>query len=321
MSNSQNPDTQRAATRSLQGKRLFDAGDCNGAIAACTEAIELNSGSIRAYRTRAVAYKCLGREEEAEADLEHLANRFAAQKDWDGLKEVRLTKGRKYIQLAGTVTGMRADVPYYLDVNSGEKIYSSESNPLERMLIGKDKYYITVSSTKFEISSDLYNGNIRIGDKVVLTLVQDTPFNELISRYVKRKWATKRVASTDANVITPQSTGVGEWAKGEVISILRGTSVTAHQLSAPEEDLMEPEVGILQELCTDISDLGVDARVLEQDPFRLDKSGTWIEIAEGPIRWIELVPDPRLEGFSGYNCLVPDSRIGSDFPHAGIRLC
>ena len=68
-------------------------------------------------------------------------------------------------------------------------------------------------------------------------------------------------------------------------------------------------------LCAALRDLGVDARILERDPlspepFR-DKNDedpiVWIEIADGPIRWVDpfsahrywywYVPDSRLEPY------------------------
>ena len=73
MSSSQNSETQRAALKAQEGARLLAARDYEGAITAFTEAIELEPSSFGAYRTRAEAYERLGSEEEAEADLELLA--------------------------------------------------------------------------------------------------------------------------------------------------------------------------------------------------------------------------------------------------------
>lgn len=64
--------------------------------------------------------------------------------------------------------------------------------------------------------------------------------------------------------------------------------------------------------CTALRKLGIDARVLELDPLTPQPTGIedglkadgWIEIAEGPIRWVE----PGLG-----HCHVPDSRLGPDF--------
>ena len=47
--------------KAKEGARLFEAGDYEGAIAACTEAIEMDSDFMEAYRTRAEAYTRLGR--------------------------------------------------------------------------------------------------------------------------------------------------------------------------------------------------------------------------------------------------------------------
>ena len=80
--------------------------------------------------------------------------------------------------------------------------------------------------------------------------------------------------------------------------------------------------------------LGIDARILRQDPLRseatltedqrydedLAEAETWFEIAEGPIRWMHCSDD-----FSGIfgsfaSLFVPDSRIHADFPRISIRL-
>ena len=53
----------------------MSAGDYDGAIAACSEAIELDPSSLGAHRTLAEAYRRLGRENEAKADHEILASR------------------------------------------------------------------------------------------------------------------------------------------------------------------------------------------------------------------------------------------------------
>lgn len=81
MSNQQDPEKQRASIEKAQeGARLLSAHDYEGAIAACGEAIRLEPGSLGAYRTRAEAYKRLGMEREADADLKHLTEEEAA--DW-----------------------------------------------------------------------------------------------------------------------------------------------------------------------------------------------------------------------------------------------
>ena len=80
MSSPRESETQRDAMKANQGRRLLDAGDYEGAITACTEAIELEPGSIGARRTRAEAYRRLGREKEAEADLKHLGD-LTSQRD------------------------------------------------------------------------------------------------------------------------------------------------------------------------------------------------------------------------------------------------
>jgi Flp pilus assembly protein TadD len=51
------------------GLRLLRRWDYEGAIRAFTEALELNSTLVEAYENRAVAYRRLGRDEEADTDI------------------------------------------------------------------------------------------------------------------------------------------------------------------------------------------------------------------------------------------------------------
>lgn len=74
MSSPQDSGAQRAA-KALEGARLLSTRDYEGAIAACTEAIQLDPSSLGARRTRAEALKRLGRESEAAADLKILSDR------------------------------------------------------------------------------------------------------------------------------------------------------------------------------------------------------------------------------------------------------
>ena len=68
--------------------------------------------------------------------------------------------------------------------------------------------------------------------------------------------------------------------------------------------------------CDALSRLGIDAKVLELDPFTSTSSEIWIRIAEGPIRWFASVDpesSPGPEDFEAL-CYVPDARIGPDLP-------
>ena len=69
MSSPQDSETKRAAIEKAQeGWRLLSSGDYEGAIRACTEAIELYPGSVGARRTRAEAGFRLRERTKAEAD-------------------------------------------------------------------------------------------------------------------------------------------------------------------------------------------------------------------------------------------------------------
>ena len=64
-----------AIEKALEGSRLVGGGDYDGAIAACTEAIRLDSGILGAYNTRAEVYLRIGRRDKARADYAYAAER------------------------------------------------------------------------------------------------------------------------------------------------------------------------------------------------------------------------------------------------------
>ena len=72
MSSPQDSKTQRAADKVDEGARLLSAGDYEGAIAAYTEAIDLDPSFGWAYYYRAEARKRLGMLSKSEADREHM---------------------------------------------------------------------------------------------------------------------------------------------------------------------------------------------------------------------------------------------------------
>lgn len=69
--------------------------------------------------------------------------------------------------------------------------------------------------------------------------------------------------------------------------------------------------------CAALRNLGIDASELERDPTpeqeeEINGLSGWIEIAEGPIRWVRVAPN-------GYTtCWIPDSRIRSGNPRVSV---
>jgi len=78
------PEFEHAAfDKADEGARLLAVRDYEGAIEACTDAIEWEPGSLGAYRTRAEAYKHLGLQKESAADLIHLRERLGDEATLD----------------------------------------------------------------------------------------------------------------------------------------------------------------------------------------------------------------------------------------------
>jgi len=123
--------------------------DCEGAVAACTEAIYLDPRSQGAHRTRAEAYSRLGMANEARADLEHLAR-------------VSEPVQRPSIELTGTIA------------KKWEKTYWDDGHQNEM----HDAYYIRVSRIAFKLPSTFWKAGVgtydslEIGASVVLTVTR-----------------------------------------------------------------------------------------------------------------------------------------------------
>lgn len=62
-------DEHRANQMAWEGQRLLMAGENGAAVATLTEALKLNPNMLNTYRNRAEAFRRLGRESEAAADI------------------------------------------------------------------------------------------------------------------------------------------------------------------------------------------------------------------------------------------------------------
>ena len=247
-----------AWVKAQEGNRLLGARDYWGAITACTEAIELNPGSIGARRTRAEAFNRLGKEGEAALGAILDSEAMASQPG------CRL--------FFGTVTHQ------WMDYNP----YDDLSGP------PPTKYSIQVSHVQMHVSKEQYF-SINVGETVT--------FLESGHRGVFVRCGTP---SARAQPLPPPEPDPKEIERFQRLS---------DQL---DEQWREQRRGARNKDCAALQKLGIDARVLDRDPLTPrateiedgTKPDGWIEIAGGPIRWVE--PGRGL-------CHVPDSRIGPDF--------
>ena len=113
MSSSQDSETKRAVLDKVQeGHRLLSAGDYEGAIEACTEAIELDPRMQDAYRTRTKALKIVRRNSDPfyrwkrRNSLEEHPHRSTTWKSTEYAKEAPGIRGLPAILIgAGIVVG------------------------------------------------------------------------------------------------------------------------------------------------------------------------------------------------------------------------
>ena len=82
-----------------------------------------------------------------------------------------------------------------------------------------------------------------------------------------------------------------------------------------------------QAQCTALRNIGIDAQILDQNPFTSLAAAIWIEIADGPIRWAavgdpeawELDVDDWQPEWTETVCFVPDSRVKAGLPSVLIE--
>ena len=87
-----------AADKLSEGMRLLGDADDEGAVAAFTDSIALNPNQTNVYRHRALAYRNLGREHEAEADSEKAASSARAREGELGESVTRQARQRETIE-------------------------------------------------------------------------------------------------------------------------------------------------------------------------------------------------------------------------------
>ena len=88
-----------------EGMHLHRERDYEGAVSAFSEAIALYPGFVGAYRSRAEAYRKLGREEEAEADLDVVASRTPPARNRGDTAEVYEVRDQRWGSSSEDVVG------------------------------------------------------------------------------------------------------------------------------------------------------------------------------------------------------------------------
>ena len=194
MPHSQDTEPNPAALdKAQEGMHLLSAGDYEGAVAACTQAMELDHRSLGAYRTRAEAYRLLGRRNWAEADLRYIAGHAVAPYEvfdegppLDSVLAWGLLGGGGLGIVAPWVTDVTLWWPTMLGIiglflglhgTVTERLTPAKTVALAGTVTGKRvegwgdyfDYYIRVSRIEFKVSRSLYDA-VSGGDKVVLTV-------------------------------------------------------------------------------------------------------------------------------------------------------
>ena len=139
MSSPQDSGTLRAAfDKAGEGWRLLSAGDHEGAIAACTEAIELDPSSIGARRNGPEALKRLGRSREAEADLNILNDPWVNDEEGDPRPSLCARLGQ--LGVRARPAGRKKRGEWLIDVAEGPIRQILISNHFDRETYGGHDY-------------------------------------------------------------------------------------------------------------------------------------------------------------------------------------
>ena len=273
MSSTQDPETERAAIdKAREGRQLLHAGDYEGAIAACTEAIELDPGILGAYGSRAAAYRRLGMKNEAGADL-----RYEAETKPAAIKKARegarlLNAGDYWGAIAACTEAIRLDPRF-------------------------DGAYL--------LRSEAYKRSDRL-----------SPLDSIweIPGYILRYLWWMMFDAPDSPADTRKDDEIPPAPRFEHLDQSKLAREYLKALSAPTATEMT------ESQCAVLSNLGIDARALEPAPGLVEgdeEPWGWIEIAEGPIRWVGEPPTDHLPpGLPIF--LIPDSRIKSRYPRVAL---
>jgi len=407
MSSPQDSGTQRVSLdKAQEGARLLSTGDYHGAIAACTDAINLDPGSIGARRTRAEAYRRSGRKIEAEADLKILSDRSGNYEEGDPRPVFCARLGRLGVRArpAGRKKrGVGGGDEWLIDVPEGPIRQVLISNLLDPE--GYGAYSEFVRRIDYLVPDSRIGPNFsRRGvnsvvvpwiwsDDEIFEYVRITGhhftggFNSVRAEAISRLSRFTEAAAKDKGVTVRFDPDRSCWWLTEGVwrerEIRHWTGLDARQpnladavaerapsrlqwngYQAIASQVLEAPVLVAylvdrqptEGLCAALRNLGVDANVMEQDPFT-EESGVrwvqkgvdplaamgqdpyadeprWVQIADGPIRWVELglgtlkaKADFRLTSFLsatgeglgfGTLCYVPDARLTPDSPRVRI---
>ena len=291
MSSPQDSETKRAAIgNALEGGRLLRAGDYQGAIAACTEAIESYPSILGPYSSRAEAYRRLGMEKEAAADLRHLA------------EENTLYRIRSF--LSCPVWGRETPSVEVIVTGFDIRIQGQPAVPLPQLTCCAYEY-----PQQLDDRQPLASVNIKYlgeeGTPQELRLWMGLPYG---LKDDARELYTEISKAYQAFRWTPEQPLMATFLpQGDLSAILR--------------------------------DLGVEARLADWNeesgqlwpPRSQSHEYRWlIDVADGPIRQVvihhsyeaRVVPydNDGEESSLAIEFLVPDSRIGPEFPQINIRI-
>ena len=289
----QDLEAQRAA-KAVEGARLLTAKDYEGAIAACTEALELDPGSLGARRTRAEALRRLGRESEATAELNILRDRQDyLHEEGDPRPEFCARLGRIGVHASSAGRkegGSRGGEEWLIDISEG---------PIHRILISSISSFYD-GEVDFVRRIDYLVRDPRISPRFSLRGIEDVVVPSLENLQFRAKTTgMPRFDGADGFYFDPDRCCLwmtdGAW-RGNVNSHELPKPTDAPAAHAPSrlqwdqygafasEVLAAPVLHAYladrqptEEVCAAICELGADARVVKQGPFTDDAGVRWVQ--------------------------------------------
>lgn len=174
--------------------------------------------------------------------------------------------------------------------------------------------WVVVSDTRFRVSPRQFH-SVNVGDDVTLI--------------VRGDGRGERPRVIELTLVNSSARPVSDPEAPEEISGLNSElihkdveSISRRPHPPPVSDREKSELEeYAHDLRTILAKLGIGARQLELTPFSGfgGDSFSWIELAEGPIRWALLEWDDDFEEVGPNRWCVPDSRIGNSFAHIRIH--
>ncbi|MCH7915836.1 MAG: hypothetical protein IH856_22830, partial [Deltaproteobacteria bacterium] len=314
----------------FDGVRLLNAGDHEGAIAACTKAIESDPSSVGARRTRSEAYRRSGRRNEAAADRRYVRTRPVKPQEIGDPRPV-FNSRLAHIGSRGRPAGQKVRSVGGSGVWGEEWLIDVEEGPIRQVLISNHPESAKGEPpTKYLRKIEYLVPDARIGPHISkrgvyrVTAISEEGFDVLpiasldfdcFANPERGCWVLTEGFWEEISTEILHWTGLLENRPPDLVDAVARHAPSRFQWESYQEIanrvLAAPVLFAFllgrepaEEMCAALSDLGVMARVTEEGPLREMPGIRWVQPGVNPYcdielksrteapRWIQITESP-----------------------------